>query len=112
MRKLLAATLVAAASAVLAVPALAGTRSVKVGDDYFVRKGSAPTVTVEKGTTVTWRFAGREMHNVAVTKGPVKFRSSYKKSGTYSKRVTRTGTYTIVCSIHQPDMAMKLRVTR
>ena len=112
MRKLLVASLIAAASAVLATQALAATRSVKVGDDYFVRKGSPPTVTVEKGTTVTWRFAGRDMHNVAVTKGPVKFRSSYKSSGTYSKRVTRTGTYTIVCSIHQPDMTMKLRVTR
>ena len=42
----------------------------------------------------------------------MKFRSSFKSSGTYSKRVTRTGTYTIVCTIHQPDMAMKLRVTR
>ena len=85
MRKLLVALLIAAASAVLATQALAATRSVKVGDDYFVRKGSVPTVTVKKGTKVTWRWAGKEMHNVAVTKGPVKFRSSYKTSGTYSK---------------------------
>ncbi|HKG65953.1 MAG TPA: plastocyanin/azurin family copper-binding protein [Solirubrobacteraceae bacterium] len=112
MRKLLVLFAIAVASAALAVPALAATRSVKVGDDYFVRKGSIPTVTVKKGTKVTWRFAGKDMHNVAVTKGPAKFRSSYKDSGTYSKRVTRTGTYTIVCSIHQPDMTMKLRVTR
>jgi plastocyanin len=112
MRKLLVAVLIAAASAVLAVPALAATRSVKVADDYFVRKGSVPTVTVKKGTKVTWRWAGRDMHNVAVTKGPVKFRSSYKSSGSYSKRMKRTGTYTIVCSIHQPEMTMKLRVKR
>ena len=112
MRKLLVATLIAAASAVLATQALAATRSVKVADDYFVRKGSVPTVTVKKGTKVTWRWAGKEMHNVAVTKGPVKFRSSYKDSGTYSKTVRTTGTYTIVCSIHQPGMKMKLRVTR
>ena len=112
MRKLLVATLIAAASAVLATQALAATRSVKVADDYFVRKGSVPTVTVKKGTKVTWRWAGKEMHNVAVTKGPVKFRSSYKDSGTYSKTLRSTGTYTIVCSIHQPDMKMKLRVTR
>jgi plastocyanin len=112
MRKLLVAMLIAALSAVLAVPALAATRSVKVGDDYFVRKGSVPTVTVKKGTTVTWRWAGRDMHNVAVTKGPSKFRSSFKTSGTYSKTVRSTGTYTIVCTIHQPDMKMKLRVTR
>jgi|tagenome__1003787_1003787.scaffolds.fasta_scaffold20119359_2 plastocyanin len=112
MRKLLVALLIAAASAVLATQAFAATRSVKVGDNYFVRKGSAPTVTVRKGTTVTWRFAGKQMHNVAVTRGPVKFRSSLKSSGSFSKRLTRTGTYRIVCSIHQPDMAMKLRVTR
>ena len=112
MRKLLVAMLIAAASAVLAVPALAATRSVKVADDYFVRKGSVPTVTVSKGTKVTWRFAGKEMHNVAVTKGPVKFRSSYKTSGTYSKTLRSAGAYTIVCSIHQPGMKMKLRVTR
>ena len=112
MRKLLILMLIAATSAVLAVPALAATRSVKVADDYFVRKGSVPTVTVKKGTTVTWRWAGKEMHNVAVTKGPVKFRSSFKSKGSYSKRVTRAGTYKIVCTIHQPDMAMKLRVTR
>ena len=112
MRKLIIAMLIAAASAVLATQALAATRSVKIGDDYFVRKGSAPTVTVKKGTTVTWRFSGKNMHNLAVTKGPVKFRSSIKSSGTFSKRVTRTGTYSIVCTIHQPDMAMKLRVTR
>jgi len=112
MRKLIIAMLIAVASAVLATQALAATRSVKVGDDYFVRKGSVPTVTVSKGTTVTWRWAGKDLHNVTVTKGPARFRSSFKSSGSFSKRLTRTGTYTIVCSIHQPDMKMKLRVTR
>ena len=112
MRKLLVVSVIAVASAVLATQALAATRSVKVADDYFVRKGSVPTVTVKKGTKVTWRWAGKDLHNLAVTKGPVKFRSSFKSSGTFSKRLTRTGTYTIVCTIHQPDMAMKLRVTR
>ena len=112
MRKLIVAMLIAAASAVLATQALAATRSVKVGDNFFVRKGSAPTVTVTKGTKVTWRWAGKEMHNVTVKKGPVKFRSSFKSSGTFSKTLRTTGTYTIVCSIHQPDMTMKLRVTR
>jgi plastocyanin len=112
MRKLLVALLIAAASAFLPTQALAATRSVKVADDYFVRKGSVPTVKVKKGTKVTWRWAGKGMHNVAVTKGPVKFRSSYKSSGSYSKTLRRTGTYTIVCSIHQPGMTMKLRVTR
>ena len=111
MRKLPVAALVAVFAAASASQALAA-RTLKVGDDYFVRKGEPPTVTVSKGTKVTWRWVGRDMHNVAVTKGPVKFRSSYKSSGTYSKTVRTAGTYTIVCSIHQPEMTMKLRVKR
>ena len=112
MRKLLVATLVAAASAVLASQAPAAGRSITIGDDFYVRKGSPPIVTVARGTRVTWRWTGRDMHNVAVTKGPVRFNSSIKETGSYSRTVRRPGTYTIVCTIHQPDMSMKLRVTR
>jgi plastocyanin len=112
MRKLLVAALIAALSAVLATQALAATRNIVIGDDFYVRKGSPPTVTVKRGTTVKWRWGGRDLHNVAVTRGPVKFRSPLKDSGTYSRRVTRTGTYKIHCTIHRPDMRMTLRVVR
>jgi plastocyanin len=111
MRKLFVLMLVAAVSAGLVSQALAAGRSVKIGDDYFVRKGSTPTITVPKGTRVTWRWTGKDLHNIAVTKGPTKFRSSYRSSGSYSKTVRRAGTYTIVCTIHT-GMKMKLRVTR
>jgi plastocyanin len=111
MRKLFVLMLVAAVSAGLVSQALAAGRSVKIGDDYFVRKGSTPTITVHKGTRVTWRWTGKDLHNIAVTKGPTKFRSSYKSSGSYSKTVRRAGTYTVVCTIHT-GMKMKLRVTR
>jgi plastocyanin len=110
MRKLLIASLIAAVSAVLATQAFAASRSVKIGDDFFVRKGSMPTVTVRKGTKVTWRWTGKDLHNIAVTRGPSKFRSSYKTSGTFSRTVGRAGTYTIVCTVHS-GMKMKLRVT-
>src|SRR4051812_28522024 len=99
MRKLFIVVLIAAVSTVLASQALAASRSVKIGDDYFVRKGSTPTITVHKGSKVTWRWTGKDLHNIAVTKGPSKFRSSYKSSGSYSKTVRRAGTYTIVCTI-------------
>jgi plastocyanin len=112
MRKLFVAVLIAAVPAIIATQALAASRSVKVGDDYFVRKGSTPTITVRKGSTVTWRFRGSDLHNVAVTKGPVRFHSSYKTSGSFSKKMRKAGTYTIVCTVHQPSMKMKLRVTR
>jgi plastocyanin len=97
---------------VLAAPAAAATRNVKVGDDYFVRRGSVPTVSVFKGTTVKWNWAGSRQHNVVVVSGPVKFQSALKRSGSFKRKMRRTGTYRIQCSIHAPDMAMTLRVKR
>jgi plastocyanin len=95
---------------VAAAPAAAATKNVKIGDDYFVRAGNPPTVTVSKGTTVKWNWRGRRQHNVLVQRGPSTFQSALKKSGSYSRRMRRRGTYKIVCSIHSPDMAMTLRV--
>jgi plastocyanin len=111
MRKLLAVVLAAAALAVLTATALAATRSVKVGDNYYVRPSGVPTVTVSKGTTVVWHFRGERAHTVSVKRGPVKFSSSVKSSGSYRKRLTRRGTYTIYCKIHgASDQRMKLVV--
>jgi plastocyanin len=109
MRKLLVAALVVALSAIFTSQAFAA-RSVKIGDDYFVRKGSKPTVTVSKGTRVTWRWTGSEFHNVSVTRGPAKFRSDLKSSGRFSRKLRKRGTYKLVCTIHQPGMAMTLKV--
>jgi plastocyanin len=104
-------SLAALTVAAIALPAYAATRSVKIGDDYFVRSSGTPTVTVKRGDTVRFRNTGASPHNVVVTRGPVKFRSGTIRSGrTYAKKLTRRGTYTIVCSIHPPDQRMKLRV--
>ena len=106
MKKKLAAVpavAVVAASA-FAIPSGAAT-TVRVDDDVFRPK----TLTVKSGTTVRWRFVGDNPHNVTVTKGPVKFRSGTKSSGTFKKRLRRGGKYRIVCTIH-PGMAMTLKV--
>jgi plastocyanin len=96
---------------VLAAPAFGAARQVSVGDNFFVRDGGMPTVTVSKGTRVTWVWKGRSLHNVTVTKGPATFRSGSRMSGRFSKRVTRAGTYTIVCTVHGArDQSMKLVV--
>ncbi|MBA3329152.1 MAG: hypothetical protein H0T43_12715 [Solirubrobacterales bacterium] len=111
MRKLLVLVAAGATLGALAIPALAATKSVKVGDDYFVRSGGVPTVTVNRNDTVRWRFQGDSAHNVVVRSGPVKFRSPTKSSGSYSKRVTRSGLYRIICEIHgADDQSMRLRV--
>ena len=110
-RPLVLLTAAAIATAGVAVPALAATKSVKVGDDFFVKDGGVPTVTVKKNDTVKWRFIGDSPHNVTVKSGPVKFKSKTMTSGSYSRKVTRKGLYTIYCTIHgQSAQSMKLRV--
>jgi plastocyanin len=96
---------------VLAAPAAAATKNVKVGDDYFVKSGKARTVTVSKGTTVKWNWKGSDQHNVVVQKGPRKFQSALKTKGSFKRKLTKRGTYRIICSIHAPDMRMTIRVT-
>jgi plastocyanin len=93
-----------------AAPAAGATRNVKIGDDYFVRAGSPPTVTVSKGTTVKWNWRGSRQHNVVVQSGPARFQSKLKRSGSYRRKMGKKGKYRIVCSIHAPDMRMTLRV--
>lgn len=111
-RKLLATSIALAVAALTAaIPALAATRTVKVGDNWFVRSSGVPTVTVKRGDTVRWRWVGDAPHNVTVRRGPVKFKSRTQSSGSYSKRLTRKGTYRIICTIHGAgDQSMVLRV--
>jgi plastocyanin len=111
MRKLIVLALAACVLAALATTALAATKRVKVGDDYYVRPSGVPKVTVSKGTTVKWRFVGDSPHSVTVSKGPVKFNSGVKASGTYRKKMKKRGTYTIYCTIHgASNQKMKLIV--
>ena len=109
MRKLLALVAAAATAAALAVPALAATKTVRVDDDFFVREGSRPTVTVKKNDTVKWVWRGKVVHNVVAPKGPKRFHSTTKAKGTYSRKMTVKGTYLIVCTIHS-GMEMNLKV--
>ena len=113
MRKLLVLIVLAAlavVSAVYATSAPSATR-VNVGDNYFVRPSGVPTVTVSKGTKVRWVWTGRDLHNVKVKRGPAKFSSSSKTSGSFVKRMRRRGTYTIICTVHGGrDQKMKLVV--
>jgi plastocyanin len=110
MRKLFVSALVVGLLAAVAAQALASTRSVKVGDNFFGSKGTKPTISVAKGTKVTWRWKGSEYHNVRVRKGPRKFHSDVKNSGRYSKKLRRRGTYKIVCDVHPDKMRMTLVV--
>jgi plastocyanin len=93
-------------------PALSARKTVEVDDNYFVRPGDPPTVTVDRYDRVVWEWEGNNPHNVTVTKGPVKFHSKTQSRGTYEKRLKKVGTYKIVCTIHAPDMRMTLKVVK
>jgi plastocyanin len=111
LRKVTASLVVAAMLGPAVTPAVAATKRVKVGDNYFVRDGGVPSVTVGKGTRVKWVWKGKSLHNVKVTKGPAKFGSASQKSGSFAKKVKQAGTYTIICTVHgASDQSMKLVV--
>jgi hypothetical protein len=111
LRKAIVGVLAAGLLIPAVTPAFAATTRVKVGDNWFVRAGGVPTITVSRHDQVTWRWTGKSVHNVTVTRGPVKFRSGSKTSGRFSRTMTRAGTYTIVCTVHgASDQKMKLVV--
>jgi plastocyanin len=110
VRKSLALIAALAVSAAVAVPALAATKKISVGDFFFVRNSSStPSVTVHRGTVVKWVWRGQIAHNVTVTRGPAKFHSRTITHGSYSHRMKRRGTYRIICTIH-PNMKLVLHV--
>lgn len=89
----------------------AASRTVKVGDNWFVRARGVPTVTVQRRDSVSWKWVGRQPHNLRVTRGPVRFSSPTKNRGTYRKKLVRAGTYVIICDIHGArDQKMRLVV--
>lgn len=112
MKKSLAAIAAAAIAggAVIAVPALgSGAKTVSITDFKYTPK----KLTVKKGTKVTWKWGGEVVHDVTVTKGPRKFHSSLKSTGTYSQVLSKPGTYRIVCSIHELEgMVMTIVVKK
>src|SRR4051794_13500161 len=99
--------LIIAAALIAAVPAGASsTKTVAVKDDFF-KPGK---LSIAKGTKVKWVWEGKERHNVAVASGPSMFRASTRKKGTFTHTFKKKGKYLIFCTIHAPDMQMKITV--
>jgi plastocyanin len=109
MRKVVPVIIAASAIAgVAALPSSAATttKTVAVKDDFF----SPKKLTITKGSKVKWVWKGQERHNVAVANGPSNFRFGTRKTGTKSHTFKKRGTYSIVCTIHAPDMHMTIKV--
>ncbi len=87
----------------------AAARTVKVKDNFY----SPKSLSVSRGTRVKWVWANASTsnrHDVAVRSGPVKFRSSKMRSGSFSRKMSKSGTYKIYCTIHPSEMKMTLKV--
>ena len=111
MRRLIASLVVLAVLGVAAAQALAAVRSVRIGDDFYVRPGRHHhTITVRKGTRVTFRWTGSNLHDVHAVRGPVRFRSAVMTSGTFSRKLRRRGVYVIHCDVHPHRMRLTIRV--
>jgi plastocyanin len=100
------AAAVAAGGAALPSVAATTTKTVSVKDDFF----SPKKLTISKGSKVKWVWKGTERHNVAVANGPSNFRFGTRKTGSKTHTFTKRGTYSIVCTIHAPDMHMTIKV--
>jgi plastocyanin len=92
--------------AVSAVSALASSgKTVRVDDNFYGPK----SLTVGKGSKVTWNWVGVLRHNIVVHTGPAAFSSKTQVRGSYSHTFTKKGTYQLVCTIH-PKMKMTVVV--
>ena len=99
---------VATAAGVVALPSQGATtpkpKQVSVKDDFFTPR----PITIKKGTKVVWTWKGKRKHNVSEANG--KWGSGTKKKGTFSHTFKSKGTVLIFCTIHAPDMQMKVHV--
>ena len=110
MRKLVPpVAAIAVAAGVVALPSQGATskpkpRQVAVKDDLFGPR----KLTIRKGTKVVWTWKGKRRHNVS--EANARFRSGTKKKGTFKHTFKKKGTYLIFCTIHAPNMQMKIHV--
>ena len=76
-----------------------------------MRDGGRPTVTVSAGDTVRWEWRGKNVHNVTVLRGPTRFRSPFKRRGSFRHMFAQPGTYILYCGVHgYPEQWMRLIV--
>lgn len=113
MRRLVAIAL-AGAAAVAAAPASAGVpdgarkpqkRTVDVVDNYYGPK----KLTVNLKSRITWKWTDEaaDVHDVKLTSAPKGFKKFQTEPGsagfTYSKTLTKPGTYRFICTFHEED---------
>lgn len=85
----------------------AKTRTIGVYDNYY----SPDNVTVKRGTKVKWVWKNTyNWHNVKVRSGPTYFKSKKKKTGSFTKKLSKAGVYQIYCTVHPTYHKMQITV--
>jgi plastocyanin len=110
----LVAIVLAGAAAAAAAPASAGVpdaarkpqkRTVDVVDNYYGPK----KLTVNLKSRITWKWTDEaaDVHDVKLTSAPKGFKKFQTEPGsagfTYSKTLTKPGTYRFICTFHEED---------
>jgi plastocyanin len=98
-----------------AAPAEAATKTVRIGDNYFLKD----RLTVERGTTIVWRWpsadAGGAVHDVKLRAGPKGAKRFHSEAAaadySFRRKLKVPGRYRIVCTLHA-EMRMTIRVRR
>jgi plastocyanin len=104
----------AGAVALAAAPAVAGApravrkpqkKKVEVVDNYYSPKRL--TVNLKSRITWVWTDESADVHDVKLVSGPKGFKKFQTEPGsagfTYSKTLTKPGTYKFICTFHEED---------
>lgn len=67
-------------------------------------------VSIQRGSTFKWTFAGPSRHDVTLASGPVGFASPSRSHGSFSFRFTHPGVYKLFCSLHPTQMTQIVTV--
>ena len=97
------------AAAVLVPLAHGATVEVLVKDNFF----KPEEVPIDKGDSVTWRWKGSNVHNVALKRpgsNQISVASAFKTSGKFTHRFRRVGTWRALCETHPRKMRMRVVV--
>jgi plastocyanin len=107
------------AAALAAAPALAAAaapkkRTVLVTDNYYNPK----KLTIHVGDTLRWHWDENEtdVHDVKLAvapKGVPKFQTEPLAAGqSYSRKLTKPGSYRFICTFHEDEMFMSVTVKK
>ena len=67
-------------------------------------------VELSAGSVFRWRFLGTERHDVTLANGPEGLASASVRTGSFSFRFRRKGTYNLYCSLHPTLMTQRVIV--